>query len=248
MAAPRVQAGTPIPAGRFEYRYHNGVVWTSDVASNGQRYVDPLAPASPTHRSRFTSAIDTSNATGNGIAIAADGVRDRVGRPRLDPRGVRDRRGARRAGDHLRHRRRAPSPRDRPPQGFRDRRTSSPVRSGFQSPSSASSSRSPCSVRSIATRTHPSRRRRSNHARSSRDAPAPRASSATTGPAPADSPSTSGSAHCRRDSTIERITTVPSTAPGRTTEFAVNQFLSAEFVECEITGVYGPLPFGIELD
>ena len=32
------------PAGRFEYRYHNGAVWTSDVASHGQRYVDPMAP------------------------------------------------------------------------------------------------------------------------------------------------------------------------------------------------------------
>jgi hypothetical protein len=48
--------------------------------------------------------------------------------------------------------------------------------------------------------------------------------------------------------TIERLATVPSTAPGQTSEFAVNQFLSAEFVECEITGVYGPLPFGLELD
>ena len=28
------------PMGRFEYRYFNGVQWTSDVAINGQRYVD----------------------------------------------------------------------------------------------------------------------------------------------------------------------------------------------------------------
>ena len=28
------------PQGRFEYRYFNGVQWTSDVAINGQRYVD----------------------------------------------------------------------------------------------------------------------------------------------------------------------------------------------------------------
>lgn len=28
------------PWGRFEYRYFNGVQWTSDVAINGQRYVD----------------------------------------------------------------------------------------------------------------------------------------------------------------------------------------------------------------
>lgn len=31
------------PWGRFEYRYFNGVQWTTDVAINGQRYVD--APA-----------------------------------------------------------------------------------------------------------------------------------------------------------------------------------------------------------
>jgi hypothetical protein len=28
------------PMGRFEYRYFNGVQWTSDVSVNGQRYVD----------------------------------------------------------------------------------------------------------------------------------------------------------------------------------------------------------------
>lgn len=33
---------------RFEYRYFNGVRWTSDVAVNGQRYVDtPLAQVEP---------------------------------------------------------------------------------------------------------------------------------------------------------------------------------------------------------
>jgi hypothetical protein len=32
------------PLGRFEYRYFNGVQWTSDVSINGQRYVDaPVA-------------------------------------------------------------------------------------------------------------------------------------------------------------------------------------------------------------
>ena len=43
------------PTGRFEYRYYNGVQWTSDVAVNGQRYVDlPLnhvvVQPSPTRR------------------------------------------------------------------------------------------------------------------------------------------------------------------------------------------------------
>ncbi|MGZ4699878.1 MAG: DUF4190 domain-containing protein [Ilumatobacteraceae bacterium] len=30
------------PQGRFEYRYFNGVQWTSDVAVDGQRYVDSI--------------------------------------------------------------------------------------------------------------------------------------------------------------------------------------------------------------
>jgi hypothetical protein len=36
------------PSGRFDYRYFNGVDWTSDVAVNGQRYVDaPVSQARP---------------------------------------------------------------------------------------------------------------------------------------------------------------------------------------------------------
>lgn len=35
------------PQGRFEYRYFNGVQWTSDVAVDGRRYVDTVGP-SPT--------------------------------------------------------------------------------------------------------------------------------------------------------------------------------------------------------
>jgi hypothetical protein len=36
------------PSGRFDYRYFNGVDWTSDVAVNGQRYVDaPVSQAPP---------------------------------------------------------------------------------------------------------------------------------------------------------------------------------------------------------
>ena len=36
------------PMGRFEYRYFNGVQWTSDVSINGQRYVDaPIAQFVP---------------------------------------------------------------------------------------------------------------------------------------------------------------------------------------------------------
>jgi hypothetical protein len=50
----------PDPTGRFEYRYHNDQVWTADVSSSGQRFVDPLptsqGPSSPTKR--------------NGLAVA----------------------------------------------------------------------------------------------------------------------------------------------------------------------------------
>jgi Protein of unknown function (DUF2510) len=39
------------PMGRFEYRYFNGVQWTSDVAINGQRYVDsPVISFAPEPR------------------------------------------------------------------------------------------------------------------------------------------------------------------------------------------------------
>ncbi len=42
------------PQGRFEYRYFNGVQWTSDVAVDGQRYVDSLVdrPAPPHQQQR----------------------------------------------------------------------------------------------------------------------------------------------------------------------------------------------------
>ncbi len=45
------------PQGRFEYRYFNGVQWTSDVAVDGKRYVDtlvdrPAPPNQPPRRSR----------------------------------------------------------------------------------------------------------------------------------------------------------------------------------------------------
>ena len=33
----------PDPTGRFELRWHNGVAWTGDVASDGHRFLDPLA-------------------------------------------------------------------------------------------------------------------------------------------------------------------------------------------------------------
>jgi Protein of unknown function (DUF2510) len=46
------------PAGRYELRFHNGEVWTADVASGGQRFVDRLPIEPPRPR-------------GNGLAVAA---------------------------------------------------------------------------------------------------------------------------------------------------------------------------------
>ncbi len=43
MSNPEYQPGWyPDPMERFEFRFHNGTVWTGDVATNGLRYVDPL--------------------------------------------------------------------------------------------------------------------------------------------------------------------------------------------------------------
>lgn len=59
----------PDPTGRFEVRYHNGVSWTGDVATNGQRFVDPMnAPGTP------MAPIPTAGpvaAARNGAAVAA---------------------------------------------------------------------------------------------------------------------------------------------------------------------------------
>jgi len=55
----------PDPLGRYEHRYFNGTAWTSDVSSNGQRYVDPLGlqpGGAPGHG---------SSSTRNGAATAA---------------------------------------------------------------------------------------------------------------------------------------------------------------------------------
>ena len=59
----------PDPLGRYEHRWFNGTTWTSDVASDGQRYVDPLGispgPAYGTY------GQGAGPASGNGPATAA---------------------------------------------------------------------------------------------------------------------------------------------------------------------------------
>ena len=48
----------PDPAGRYELRFHNGEVWTADVSTGGQRFVDRLP-------------IEAPRRQGNGVAVAA---------------------------------------------------------------------------------------------------------------------------------------------------------------------------------
>ncbi len=65
----------PDPTGRFEFRYHNDRHWTADVASSGQRYIDPLPD--PTTTTAWTTPggpvgpIGQADEGGNGLAIAS---------------------------------------------------------------------------------------------------------------------------------------------------------------------------------
>lgn len=61
------------PRRRFEYRYFNGVQWTSDVAVNGQRYVDSEQPAAYNPLPRRPSRGMAIAAFVNGIASVVVG-------------------------------------------------------------------------------------------------------------------------------------------------------------------------------
>jgi hypothetical protein len=235
------------PARRFEYRYHNGVVWTSDVASNGQRYVDPLAPGVAHPPFDVHVGDDTRSNSGNGIAIAAMvcgtvsvvlgwiPVVFAIAVVLAVLAIIFGIVGVRRARESGRRRGFAIA-------GLVTGAFGIPVAvvgllftiavfeafDRYENPPESTSSIESCEVEAGRARAEGELRNEGN-----------RASRFTVYVTFRSMPS---------GFTIERITTVPSTPPGRTTRFAVNQFLSAEFVECEITGVYGPLPFGIELD
>ena len=58
----------PDPLGRYEHRWFNGSTWTSDVSTDGQRYVDPNGISAGHHPHRQQAAPD---AVGNGSATAA---------------------------------------------------------------------------------------------------------------------------------------------------------------------------------
>jgi len=60
----------PDPNRRHEHRYFNGQRWTADVADQGQRSVDPLG-AGPTPGDPATPPAGSSSGNGNGIATAA---------------------------------------------------------------------------------------------------------------------------------------------------------------------------------
>jgi hypothetical protein len=69
---PPVSGWYPDPTGRFEYRYHNDDRWTGDVATNGQRFVDPLPTPASGHGARGADPGAGGPAVhGNGIAVAS---------------------------------------------------------------------------------------------------------------------------------------------------------------------------------
>ena len=76
----------PDPSGRFEFRFHNGSLWTADVSTNGQRYVDPLGAAPSRHREQAFTSQPSAQRPGAGL----DDPRHRRRVDRLDAvhRGV----------------------------------------------------------------------------------------------------------------------------------------------------------------
>ncbi|HWM22908.1 MAG TPA: DUF2510 domain-containing protein [Ilumatobacteraceae bacterium] len=237
------------PAGRFEYRYHNGAVWTSDVASNGQRYVDPLASTVP-HRASV-GLVDhravAGKRTGNGIAIAAmvcGIVSVVVGwGPYVFWAGavlavlalIFGLVGLRRARETGRRKGFAIA-------GVVTGAVGIPIAAvgllftvavhraidRYEHPPESTSSIESCEVE--AGRARAEGELRNDGTRASRFTVYVEFRALPAG------------------HTIERAATLPSTAPGGTARFAVSQRLAAESVECEITAVQGPFPFGLELD
>jgi hypothetical protein len=63
----------PDPLGRYDHRYFNGTSWTSDVSSDGERYVDPLGvgPGSTPGMANTNKAATTAVIMGSvGLALA----------------------------------------------------------------------------------------------------------------------------------------------------------------------------------
>lgn len=237
------------PAGRFEYRYHNGALWTSDVASHGQRYVDPMAPGGgpPIPHSLPPGYEAPSDGNRNGIAVAAMvcgivsvalgwipvlfvvgavlavlaiifGI---VGIGRARPSG-------RRKGFAI--------------AGLVTGSAGVLAAAGglvltivvfraidrYENPPDSTSSIESCVVED--GRARAAGELRNDGARSSRFTVHVEFRGVPSGP------------------TTERLASVPSVAPGGTARFDVDHRFAADDVECEITAVNGPLPFGLEID
>jgi hypothetical protein len=236
------------PAGRFEYRYHNGAVWTSDVASNGQRYVDPLV-AMPQIPHVPMGLVDNRAGLrpGNGIAIAAMvcGIVSVVigWGPYVFWAGAvlavlalifgliglgRARETGRRKGFAI--------------AGVVTGAVGIPIAAvgllftiavhraidRFENPPESTSSIDSCEIESGRARAEGELR--NDGTRASRFTVFVEFRAVPAG------------------HTIVRATSLPSTAPGRTVRFEVSQRLASESVECEISNVQGPFPFGFELD
>jgi len=239
------------PAGRFEYRYHNGAVWTSDVASNGQRYVDPVAPGGgpPMPHSVQPDHLGAanSNAGRNGIAVAAMvcgiisvvvgwiPVLFAVGAVLAVLAIIFGIVGLRRARTSGRRRGLAIT-------GLVTGAFGVPIAilglvftivvvraiDRYENPPDSTASIGSCVVEA-------GRARAEGELRNDGD----RASRFTVYVEFHALPS---------GRTIERPAEVVSTAPGETAQFVVEHRFEADDVECEITAVNGPLPFGLEVD
>jgi hypothetical protein len=68
----QVQPGWyPDPAARFEVRYHNGRMWTADVSTNGERFVDPLGTRPGQPAAMSPGPVGVAPTGKNGAATAS---------------------------------------------------------------------------------------------------------------------------------------------------------------------------------
>jgi hypothetical protein len=235
------------PAGRFEYRYHNGATWTSDVASNGQRYVDPVAPSGGPPVPSSTPPGHAANGSSNGIAVAAlvcgivsvvvgwIPVLFAIGAVLAVLAIIFGIVGLRRARSSGRRRGLAIT-------GLVTGSIGVPVAvlglvftivvfraiDRYENPPASTSSIESCVIESGRARAEGELR--NDGTRSSRFTVSVVFRGVPSGPS------------------RERLVSVRSTPPGETTRFVVDQRLEADDVECTITDVNGPLPLGVEFD
>jgi hypothetical protein len=235
------------PAGRFEFRYHNGATWTSDVSSNGQRYVDPVAPSGGPPVPYSTPPGHASNASSNGIAVAAlvcgivsvvigwIPVLFAVGAVLAVLAIIFGLVGLRRARTTGRRKGHAIT-------GLVTGSVGVLVAVGglvftivlfraidrYENPPASTSSIESCVVESGRARAEGELR--NDGTRSSRFTVSVEFRGLPSGPS------------------REHLVSIRSTPPGETTRFVVDQRLEADDVQCTITDVNGPLPLGVEFD